>query len=90
MISKNKKDKVRPGHYKGRNKNFEAIDVIESYELNFNLGNVVKYLLRAGKKDNESLLEDLTKAAYYLQRELNKIQSESHVVTGHHPDYDPT
>ena len=56
-----------PHHYKG--KRFEAIDVIEDFELNFNLGNVIKYILRSYKKEN--YLQDLKKAHWYLQREID-------------------
>lgn len=59
-----------PQHYQG--KGLEAIDVIESFELNFNLGNTIKYVLRAGKKGNKK--EDLEKAVWYLKRELNKFE----------------
>src|SRR5262249_2287986 len=38
-----------PSHYKGNK--FEAIDIIEDFNLNFNLGNAIKYILRAGKKN---------------------------------------
>jgi hypothetical protein len=43
--------------------------VIEAWEMNFNLGNVIKYICRAGLK-NISDLEDLRKAAWYLNREI--------------------
>lgn len=56
-----------PLHYQGRN--LEVIDVIESFDLNFSLGNAVKYILRAGKKANRN--EDLKKAIWYLQREID-------------------
>lgn len=56
-----------PAHYRGRN-GLEAIDVIEEFNLNFNIGNAVKYLLRAGRKGPR--LEDIQKAAWYLEREL--------------------
>ena len=59
-----------PDHYKG--KRFEAIDIIEDYELNFHLGNVVKYVLRAGKKGSK--LEDLKKAQFYLKREIDLLE----------------
>jgi hypothetical protein len=59
-----------PQHYQG--KGLEAIDVIENFDLNFNLGNTVKYVLRAGKKGNKK--EDLEKAVWYLKRELNKFE----------------
>jgi len=44
--------------------------VIEGFELNFNLGNVIKYILRADKKGNKK--QDLEKAQWYLNRELSK------------------
>lgn len=59
-----------PDHYKGNR--FEAIDIIEDYELNFHLGNVVKYVLRAGKKGSK--LEDLKKSQFYLKREIDLLE----------------
>lgn len=55
-----------PYHYQGNG--LESIQVIEAFELGFCLGNVVKYILRAGKKGNR--LEDLKKASWYLEREI--------------------
>ena len=48
---------------------YEAIKVIEAWGLNFNLGNALKYIARAGNKDGESREKDLTKAISYLTRE---------------------
>jgi hypothetical protein len=56
-----------PDHYGGKDNPYEAIKVIEAWELGFHLGNVVKYISRAGKKHNNSL-EDLKKAKWYLDR----------------------
>lgn len=68
----NVKDDVnRPEHYKSEN-GLEVIEVIEAFELDFNLGNAIKYILRAGKKDDES--QDLRKAVWYLRREINKLE----------------
>ncbi len=61
-------------HYGGEDNPYEAIKVIEAWELGFNLGNVVKYLSRAGKKGDT--LEDLRKAAWYLQREIQNRENE--------------
>lgn len=47
----------------------EVFDVIEAFDLNFNLGNVVKYICRAGKKD-ECIISDLLKARDYIDREI--------------------
>jgi hypothetical protein len=56
-----------PEHY--NQTDIEVIDVIESYELNFSLGNSVKYLLRCGLK-HEDIAEDIHKAIWYLKRSL--------------------
>ncbi|WP_289147299.1 DUF3310 domain-containing protein [uncultured Megamonas sp.] len=59
-----------PSHYnQGK---FEAIDVIEDWKLNFNLGNTVKYISRAGHKDN--IIQDLKKASWYLNREIERLE----------------
>lgn len=59
-----------PAHYR-KGTGHEAIDVIESWELGFNLGNVVKYISRSGIKDPNKRIEDLEKARWYLDREIS-------------------
>lgn len=61
-----------PAHYGGADNPYEAIKVIEAWELGFCLGNVVKYLSRAGRKDPATELEDLKKALWYLEREISR------------------
>lgn len=61
-----------PAHYGGADNPYEAIKVIEAWELGFNLGNTVKYISRAGKKG--ALLEDLKKARWYLDREITNTE----------------
>lgn len=61
-----------PPYYKGKN-GMEAIDVIEAFNLNFNLGCAVKYLLRCGKKLDA--LEDLRKSIWYIQREIKNLEA---------------
>ena len=51
----------------------EPIDVIESWELSFNLGQVVKYIARAGFKEGTTADMDLRKAAFYLHREIERL-----------------
>ena len=63
----------RPGHYQGGN-GIEAISVIEGFGLNYRLGNVIKYILRADKKG--SRLQDLRKAQFYLDREIRELGKE--------------
>jgi len=57
-----------PTHYGGEDNPYEAIKVIEAWEVGFNLGNTLKYISRAGKKDN--IIQDLEKALFYLDREI--------------------
>tara|TARA_R100000664_G_C2758174_1_gene146859 strand:+ start:370 stop:735 length:366 start_codon:yes stop_codon:yes gene_type:complete len=73
---KNRKEEMvdHPIHYGGENNTYEAIKVIDAWGLNFNLGNTIKYISRADKKINKK--EDLEKAAWYLNREINKIKNE--------------
>lgn len=62
-------DVNHPPHYGGDSK-YETIKVIEAWGLGFNLGNVVKYISRAGKKGDKQ--KDLEKALWYLERELER------------------
>lgn len=62
-----------PQHY-GGDTTYEAIKVIEAWQLGFCLGNTVKYISRAGKKDPAALLEDLKKARWYLDREIGSLE----------------
>ncbi len=61
-----------PAHYGGDTR-YEVIKVIEAWELDFHLGNTVKYVARAGKKDARKEIEDLQKAAFYLQRKIDML-----------------
>lgn len=63
-----------PSHYGGEDNIYEAIKVIEAWDLGFCLGNAIKYISRAGKKDNNSYLQDLKKAKWYLDREIAKFE----------------
>lgn len=64
-----------PEHYGGEDNTYEAIKVIEAWELGFHLGNVVKYISRAEKKGAE--VQDLEKAQWYLNRYLDVIKGRS-------------
>jgi hypothetical protein len=63
---------ITPEHYSEGG--LEPIVLIEAKKLNFSLGNVVKYVCRAGKKGPE--LDDLRKAKYYLDREIARLEEE--------------
>lgn len=63
-----------PAHY--TDGKIEVIDFIEDKKLGFHLGNTVKYICRAGKKDPEKTIEDLQKAEWYLHREIQRLKAE--------------
>jgi len=71
MKSPKKSDNVNPAHYQGD----YVMRVIEDFKLGFCLGNVVKYLLRAGEKGG---VEDLRKGMWYLQREIDNESRKRH------------
>ena len=64
-----------PNHYGGEESPYEAIKVIEAWDLDFCLGNTVKYISRAGKKDPNKLVEDLKKAKWYLERRISQLET---------------
>ena len=61
-----------PNHYGGKDSPYEAIKVIEAWNLGFCLGNTVKYISRAGKKDET--IQELEKALWYLKREIKRLK----------------
>jgi len=64
-----------PSHYnQGK---YEVIAVIEDWDLNFSLGNAVKYIARAGHKDKNKTIEDLEKSAWYVNREIERLKNET-------------
>ena len=75
-MGRDERDSVNhPDHYaKGWSNGAEVIDITEN--LNFNRGNAVKYVARAGSKDPLRTVEDLKKARWYIDRELKRLGSE--------------
>ena len=74
-MSENKEMVNHPKHYQfGENNEYEAIKVIDAWGLDndFYLGNAVKYLSRAGKKDNT--VQDLKKAIWYIEKKIEKLE----------------
>ena len=62
-----------PSHY-AEGRKFEPKDVIRDWGLNFNLGSAVKYVARAGRKDD--IVQDLKKAQEFIQFEIDAIEAE--------------
>ena len=67
----------KPSHY-AEGRQFETIEVIEDWQLSYRLGNCVKYISRAGRKGDRK--QDLEKALWYLQREIEAIDKPSQYV----------
>ena len=62
-----------PSHYTD---GIEVIDYIESKRFPYHLGNAVKYLSRAGKKDKSKTVEDLRKAVWYIERYISLLEKD--------------
>jgi hypothetical protein len=75
-----------PAHYKGKDNPYEAIKVIDAWKLGFCLGNAVKYIARAGYKEDR--IEDLKKAIWYLQHEIDK-NTETDSINDFFNNYEP-
>ena len=66
-----------PAHYGGAETPYEAIKVIQAWDLGFCLGNAIKYICRAGKKDGSTTIQDLKKARWYLSAEIYLLENKS-------------
>ena len=64
-----------PAHYTSGK--IEVIDYIEDQKLPYHLGNAIKYISRAGKKDPEKTVEDLQKAVWYINRYIGLLQKDT-------------
>ena len=65
-----------PSHY--TDGSIEVIDYIEDKGFGFHLGNAIKYISRAGKKDPSKTVEDLMKAVWYIKRYIQLIEGDNH------------
>lgn len=77
---------VTPSHYDGDG--MQAIDVIDAFNLDFTLGNVVKYVLRAGRKGDR--IEDLEKARWYLNHAINQPEQPVEYIVNTGGDFEET
>ena len=74
-VSQDKNDPVNhPSHY--TDGKIEVIDFILDKKSNFTRGNAVKYISRASKKNPEKEIEDLQKAAWYINKEIQRLQGD--------------
>lgn len=75
-MENNKEHVNHPTHYGGEDNPYEAIKVIDAWGLGFSLGNTVKYISRAGKKETDKELQDLRKALWYLQHHIETLEQK--------------
>lgn len=71
----NKEMVNHPSHYGDAENIYEVIKIIESLKLDFHIGNALKYIVRAGKKNQEKELEDLQKAIWYIERKIKLLEN---------------
>ena len=76
-MMKQKENVNHPSWYGSKDDPYETIKVIQAWGLNFPLGNAVKYISRAGKKDPTKTVEDLRKALFYIQYEIDRIERDA-------------
>jgi hypothetical protein len=78
-MSENKEMVNHPEHYGGKENIYEVVKVCEAWGLDKDayIFNVVKYVARAGKKDSDKELQDMKKALWYLNRKIERLESNS-------------
>lgn len=69
QLSEKKETVNHPAHY-GGDTPYEVVKVMEAWDMGYHLGNAIKYIYRAGKKDPSKTKEDLQKAMWYIQRKI--------------------
>lgn len=69
-----------PAHY--TTGSIEVIDFIEDKRLGYHLGNVLKYIVRAGLKNPDTEIEDLKKARWYLDRRISELEGDRAIQEG--------
>jgi len=80
---------TRPSYYGGPEDPYEVVKVIEAWDLNFQTGNAVKYIRRAGEKDPAKHVDDLTKAITYLELERDRVRRAACMSGDEAPGEDP-
>tara|TARA_R110000744_G_scaffold256698_1_gene372190 strand:- start:383 stop:640 length:258 start_codon:yes stop_codon:yes gene_type:complete len=76
------KQTTEPSYYSGTKYGYSARKVVEDFDLSYNVGTAVSYLLRAGKKEGNPAEQDIQKAINHLHFELDKLYKESDIKSG--------
>lgn len=74
-LNPKKRDPIKPDYY--NDTKIAPIDVIEDWDLDFCLGSALKYIKRAGKKDNNPSVQDLNKVIWYVKRRIQELEEAS-------------
>ena len=73
-------DPINPDHYQQHPAGVECVDVAEHF--GYNLGNAIKYIWRHGRKPGADVIEDLQKAAWFINREIDRVARTDPQVHG--------
>ena len=76
------KHTTEPSYYSGTKYGYSARKVVEDFDLSYNVGTAVSYLLRAGNKEGNPAEQDIQKAINHLHFELDKLFKKSDIKTG--------
>ena len=76
------KETTEPSYYSGTKYGYSARKVVEDFDLSYNVGTAVSYLLRAGNKEGNPAEQDIQKAINHLHFELDKLFKKSDIKTG--------
>ena len=76
------KHTTEPSYYSGTKYGYSARKVVEDFNLSYNVGTAVSYLLRAGNKEGNPAEQDIQKAINHLHFELDKLFKKSDIKTG--------
>ena len=76
------KTTTEPSYYSGTKYGYSARKVVEDFNLSYNVGTAVSYLLRAGKKEGNPAEQDIQKAINHLHFELDKLFKKSDIKSG--------
>ena len=71
------KQTTEPSYYSGQKYGYSARKVVEDFELSYNVGTAVSYLLRAGKKEGNPAEQDIQKAINHLHFELDRLHNDT-------------
>ena len=76
------KQHPEPHYYTGKLYGYSARNIVEDFDLSYNCGTAVSYILRAGRKEGNPAEQDIQKAINQLHFELDKLYKQSEIKTG--------